>query len=311
MIRLSKESGAMQRSQKWLEGVVFIILTLLAAWTAGAAPPALTMAEIISQAPAADWRTIDPDNTLFLDLATGRVMIELAPGFAPNHVANIKLLAKAGFFDGLTFVRAQDNYVVQFGDAGAKRNLGGAKRTLTAEFSRAFDSTQPFTVLSDVDTYAPQTGFADGFPAARDPVGRRSWLTHCYGMVGAGRGNDADSGGGPELYAVIGHSPRQLDRNVTLVGRVVKGMELLSVMPRGGGEMGFYQTPAEQITIKGLGLIADLPAAERIRLQALRTDSPSFAALVQSRRFRQDAWYKMPAGHIDVCNMPLPVRSAP
>lgn len=301
----------MQRSQKWLEGVVFIILTLLAAWTAGAAPPALTMAEIISQAPAADWRTIDPDNTLFLDLATGRVMIELAPGFAPNHVANIKLLAKAGFFDGLTFVRAQDNYVVQFGDAGAKRNLGGATRTLTAEFSRAFDSTQPFTVLSDVDTYAPQTGFAEGFPAARDPVGRRSWLTHCYGMVGAGRANDADSGGGTELYAVIGHAPRQLDRNVTLLGRVVRGIELMSSLPRGTEALGFYKTPSEFTPMQSVKLAADLPPDQRTPLQVLRTDTPTFTALLHNRRFRNDDWYKTSAGHIDVCNMPLPVRDAP
>src|SRR5204862_22493 len=79
----------------------------------------------------------------------------------------------------------------------------------------------------DPDTYAPETGYAGDFPAARDPKAGRAWLTHCYGAVGAARGQSKDSGSGSSLYVVIGHAPRHLDRNVTLVGRVVKGMEVL------------------------------------------------------------------------------------
>ena len=120
-----------------------------------------------------------------------------------------------------------------------------------------------------------------------------------------------DSGSGAELYAVIGQAPRQLDRNVTLVGRVVRGMELLSISPRGTADLGFYKTPEERIPIKRMVIAADLPPAERIPLQALRTDSATFAAVIQNRRFRQDDFYKRPAGAIDVCNVPLPVRDAP
>ena len=285
------------------------VIALALAGAAAAQPRSL--AALLAASPAADWRTIDPDNTLYLDLAAGRVVIELAPGFAPNHVANIRKLARAGFFEGLAIVRVQDNYVVQFGDAQARRPLGGAARTVKAEFSRPYDPAEPFVALPDVDSYAPVTGFADGFPAARDPATGQTWLTHCYGMVGAGRDNDADSGGGPELYAVIGQAPRQLDRNVTLVGRVVHGIELLSALPRGGGDMGFYQKPEQRIPIRRLQVAADLPADQRLALQALRTDSASFAAALQNRRFRQDDWYKTPAGHIDVCNLTPPVREAP
>ncbi len=127
-------------------------------------------------------------------------------------------------------------------------------------------------------------------------------------MVGVGRDNDADSGGGSELYAVIGQAPRQLDRNVTLVGRVVRGMEWLSSLPRGTGDLGFYKTAAERTPIVRVRIAADLPVAERVPLQALREDSATFAALLRNRRFRQDDWYKRPAGRLDVCNMPLPVR---
>ncbi|MEO7026290.1 MAG: peptidylprolyl isomerase [Caulobacteraceae bacterium] len=267
------------------------------------------MAEILASSPPADWRPIAPENTLYLDLPGGRrVIIELAGGFAPNHVANIERLVRQGYFDGLAIVREQDNYVVQWADPDETRSVGAAKKTLKAEFSHPFDAATAFTQLPDVDTYAPETGFTDGFPVARDPASGQTWLTHCYGMVGAGRDNDADSGGGTELYAVIGNAPRQLDRNVTLVGRVLRGMEWLSSLPRGTGELGFYQTPAERTPIVSMKVAADLPAAQRVPLQALRTDSATFAALLRNRRFREDAWYKTPAGHIDVCNMPLPVR---
>ena len=82
---------------------------------AASKPPAT--AEIIAQSKPADWRPLDPENTLYLELASGRVVMELAPEFAPKHVANVKALAREGYFDGLAFLRSQDNYVVQWGDA--------------------------------------------------------------------------------------------------------------------------------------------------------------------------------------------------
>ena len=279
------------------------------AWGQGLAGGSL--AEIISAAPAADWRRVDPENTLYLTLPQGRVVIELAPEFAPTHVANIKRLARAGFFDGLSVVRSQDNYVVQWGDAESTKPTGGGILRLKAEFDRPIRPGDSFVPLPDPDTYAPQTGFSGGFPVARDPAKGLTWLTHCYGMVGAGRDVDADSGGGPELYAVIGQAPRQLDRNVTLVGRVIQGMDVFSALPRGHGDIGFYQTQAEKVPIKSVRIAADVPPNERTSFEALRTDSQAFASVVQNRRFRRDAWYKVPAGRIDVCNVPLPIRTVP
>src|SRR5262249_26333740 len=155
---------------------------------------------------------------------------------------------REGYFDGLAFMRVQDNYVVQWGDADNKRAIRTAKKTLNAEFDRPAKGV-PFAPLPDADTYAGQTGFSNGFAAARASAAGTSSLVHCYGAVGAGRDNDANSGGGTELYAVIGHSPRHLDRNVTLVGRVVKGIELLSVLPRGTGSLGFYEKPEQRVPL--------------------------------------------------------------
>ena len=274
---------------------------------ADAAKKPLTSAQILAASSASDWRPLDPRNTLYMELPAGRVIIELAPLFAPHHAANLQALAREGYFDGLWIMRAQDDYVVQWGDPDAKKPIHNAQRTLPAEFERPLRDLA-LLKLPDPDTYAPETGFVDDFPAAADPAGGRAWLTHCYGMVGAGRDNDVDSGGGTELYVVIGQAPRQLDRNITLLGRVVQGMDLLAVMPRGSGAMGFYEHPAERTAIKSVRVAADVPESERTPLEVLRTDTPTFAAYLEARRNRREEWFKVPAGRIDVCNLTIPSR---
>jgi peptidylprolyl isomerase len=269
-----------------------------------------TMAEVLAESKPSDWRALDPRRTLYLDLPAGRVIIELAPEFAPNHVANILALVREGYFDGLAVMRVQDNYVVQWGDADGKRPVRAAKKTLRAEFDRPAKGI-PFTALPDRDTYAGQAGFSNSFPAARDSATGTAWLAHCYAAVGAGRDNDADSGGGTELYAVIGHAPRHLDRNVTVVGRVVKGIELFSVLPRGTGDLGFYEKPGQRVPLRSVRVAADVPEVDRVPLEVFRTDTPAFTALVESRRTRTEEWFKYPAGRIELCNVPIPVRTPP
>ena len=290
-----------------------MLAAALAAATYGAAEDPPTMAGVLEAAKASDWRELDPDNTLYLELESGRVVIELAPDFAPNHVANVKALARESYWDGLAIVRVQDNYVVQWMDPqleddSKRREIRRAKRHLPAEFTVPLPDDLAFTRLPDVDGYAPEVGFSNGFPAARDKETGRAWLAHCYGMVGVGRDNAADSGGGPELYAVIGHAPRHLDRNVTLLGRVVWGMELFSVLPRGTGAMGFYEDGVGNVPIRAVWLAADVGEAQRTHLKLLRTDTPTFERLVEARRNRVEEWFKEPAGHVELCNVPLPVR---
>jgi peptidylprolyl isomerase len=267
----------------------------------------LTSADVLASSTAADWRPLDPQNTLYVELPAGRVIIELATQFAPHHVVNVEALAREGYYDGTAIVRSQDNYVVQWADPEGKKPIKAAQRTVAAEFERTSRGI-PFTPLVDPDTYAPEVGFSDGFPAARDPKFGRAWLVHCYGMVGAGRDNDVDSGGGTELYVVIGHAPRHLDRNVTLLGRVVQGMELLSALPRGTGALGFYEKPEQRVPIKSIRVASDVPATQRTELEVLRTDTPTFTAYVEARRNRREEWFKVPAAHVDVCNVPIVAR---
>jgi peptidylprolyl isomerase len=289
-------------------------LVLAAALAMGPASAAgKTMAEVLEDAKPGDWRTLDPENTLYVELAGGRVVIELAPQFAPRHVENVRKLVRGKYFDGLAIVRSQDNFVVQWADpadADHKKPIGDARNTLEPEFERPAAGLK-FTALPDPDTYAPQTGWVAGFPAARDKANGTAWPVHCYAMVGAGRDNAVDSGPGTEIYVVSGHAPRQLDRNVALFGRVVWGMELLAIMPRGPAPMGFYINAEMRSPIREIRVAADVPAEQRTKLELLRTDTQTFTDLIEARRNRQDEWYKYQANRIDVCNVPLPVRLVP
>jgi peptidylprolyl isomerase len=113
------------------------------------------------------------------------------------------------------------------------------------------------------------------------------------------------------LYAVIGQAPRHLDRNVTLLGRVVQGMELLSALPRGAGAMGFYDKPEQDAPIKSVRVAADVPESERSHIEILRTDTATFRALIEARRNRREPWFARPAGHVEIGNVPVPTRTKP
>ncbi|MDH7639730.1 peptidylprolyl isomerase [Sphingomonas oryzagri] len=283
------------------------LLVLLAA----APPPAIqSPGEIVAAAPASAWRAVDPDNLVLMDLANGgHVAIELAPAFAPAHVANIRALVRGHWFDGNAIVRVQDNYVVQWGGADEKKPLpAGVAAHLPAEYERprAGLAMRP---LGFRDAYAAEVGDADGWPVASD--GKSAWLPHCYGMVGVGRDMPPDTGTGAELYTVIGQAPRHLDRNITVVGRVIDGIETMTALPRGTGDLGFYTDPAQRTGIVRARMASDVPAADRPRYQAMRSDAPAFAAYVDARANRRDAFFVRPAGAVDLCNAPVPVRRVP
>ncbi len=277
-----------------------------------AAPPAKpkTPSEIVSAAPKADWREIPAEDLVVFDLGGGRkVVMQLAPAFAPVHVANIRALAKGAWWDGAKIYRVQDNYVVQWGNNESEKALPqGVVAKPPAEYHRARKGLT-ITPLGSPDAYAPAAGFSGGWPVAYDPKRGTANLAHCYAMVGVGRDLSPDTGTGGELYAVIGHAPRHLDRNIALVGRIVSGFEAMSSLPRGTEALGFYKERSSDVPIVSARLASDLPAAERPRFEYLA--GPSFAAYLHARKNRQDDFFIRPAGGADLCNVNVPVRAVP
>ncbi|MBB2485609.1 peptidylprolyl isomerase [Mitsuaria sp. WAJ17] len=271
-------------------------------------------ADILAASKPADWRAADPELTLQMELPGGKVIIELASAFAPVHAANIVKLTRAGYFDGLAIIRSQENYVTQWGDAEEEDARARKKPdTLTkapAEFDRPLKGLK-VTALPERDTWAARVGFVDGWPVAVDPKTGRAWLPHCNGIVGAARGNAPDSSDGSGLYAIIGHAPRALDLNITTVGRVLQGMDKLSSLPRGTGALGFYEKAEERTPITRVRVLADIPEAERPRLQVLRTDTATWQAWLNSRRFRGGGWFVHEPSKVELCGALPPVRTAP
>lgn len=268
--------------------------------------------EVIANAPADAWRDVAPENLLVMDLADGgRVAIELAPDFAPRHVDNIRALARAGWWNGAAIYRVQDNYVVQWGVNESDQPLpAGVVKAPPAEYDRPLEG---LTVrkLGYPDSYAPGAGHAGGWPVGFDPDSGRAWLAHCYGMVGVGRDLSPDTGTGGELYAVIGHAPRHLDRNIATVGRILSGMETMTSRPRGTEALGFYKEDAQNVPIARVRLAADIPEAERPAWQVLRTESDAFSSFITGRANRGGDFFDVPAGGVDLCNAPVPTRPRP
>lgn len=288
-----------------------LLLTAGAALLIGAAPASKlpTPNDIVAQAPASAWKTIPADDLMVIDLKNGgHIVVQLAPAFAPVHVANIKLLARAGYWNGATVYRVQDNYVAQWGlnDSGKPWPAGTTAKP-PAEYMRPLKGLS-ITPLGSPDPYAPGAGFADGWPVAYSAKAGWANLAHCYASVGVGRDLSPDTGTGGELYAVIGHGPRQLDRNIALVGRVIDGIDRFSTLPRGTEALGFYKDKAQYVPIASIRIASDVPAGLRPSYEYMDTSTATFARYLHLRANRHDDFYIQPAGGVDLCNVQVPVR---
>lgn len=327
-----------------------LLAVLVPAQATAAAATAPSPSEIVAAAPVGDWADIAASDLLVMDLAPDRngkprrVVIQLMPPpFSQGWVGNIRTLAAAHWWDGLSINRVQDNYVAQWGDADGEDKVKAKplppelavvpENAYVTQADHILMGTGPVVhqpdvrLISNGDIYAPSTGFAWGWPLGlsrndgkfsrkdlrRDPQSNVSsaWPVHCYGMVGVGRNLSPDTGTGAELYTVIGHAPRHLDRNIALVGRVVAGIEHLSSLPRGTGPLGFYEKAEERVPIRAVRLASDLPEGERPHLQYLSTESASFARYADARANRRDPFFIRPAGGADICNVPVPIRKKP
>lgn len=255
-----------------------------------------------------NWRAVDPENVLVLETRTGTVFVELAEQFAPAHTARMRQAARDEFFDGREFYRVIDGFVVQ----GGRGEEEGAETLpqyppLQAELSVASSSVE-FTAMQDPDLYAPEVGHVDGFAAGRD--GDQTWLLHCPGVIALARDNDADSGD-VEFYIVIGHAPRYLDRNTTVFGRVIEGMEHVQAVRRGDPTVnsGVIADPAARDPILSMRVLASIDAANRPAFEVMDTRGEAFHNAKSASRHRTHEWFiHTPPAVIEACRMPAPVR---
>lgn len=311
------------------------LVLLTAPLAAQDVPPPVTPASIIAAAPEGDWKAIDPADLMVMTLAPDAsgaprvVTIQLIPPpFSAGWVANVRTLAKAHWWDGTSVYRVVDNWVTQWGDgeddeAKAKPLPPGMLEVPESEYTlsgptrevcsgsqcvRAPGIVDAIPAEVALDPYAPNVAFSRGWPLGFADGFSRSWPLHCYATVGVARDLSPNTGTGAELYAVIGQAPRQLDRNIAIVGRVIEGIEHLSALPRGKAEMGVYGEGQARVPILSVRLGNELQAPEQPKFEYLGTDSESFARYAQVSANRNDPFYRVAAGGIDVCNLKVPVR---
>lgn len=319
-------------------------LTLALPAMAQEAEEPVTPSSVVAKASAEEWTTIAAEDLLVMELAPDArgnprtVVIHLIPPpFSQPWVENIRVLASAHWWDGTSVYRVQDSYVVQWGDATEEKPLPegvvspistfdidplgplGALILALGDTTRELpelcltehpnsrtacrDFTSPTNYLVGSADYED---WSDGWPFASnlDQV----WPIHCYGHIGVARDYAPDTGTGAELYTIIGQPQRHMDRNLAVVGRVIEGMEHLSSLPRGSGELGFYTDEEADLRtpIISVRLGSELPHPPTF--EYLNTRSESFATYVQVRANRNDAFYTVPAGGVDVCSVQVPVR---
>ncbi len=280
-----------------------LVLGLSPAW-ADALEGKLSPADILDATTAADWRVLDPENTLYIDLERGRVVVALSTSLAPNHVAQIKSLAREGFYDGLSFYRVIDGFVAQGGDPFGVREVKTAKTAMVAEFEEAITDDMSLVLQDDVDGYAPNVGWVDSLPVGVDIENNSIWHLHCTGAFAYGRNNETDSAS-TEIYITL-QPQRYLDRNLTVAGRVVHGMEHVQALQR----VSPPETEVDDLgdTITAVHVAADVPMDDRINLEILDSSSTAFADYIESRRNRPEAFFYYRPDHMDICALNVPVR---
>jgi len=272
------------------------------------------------QPPPEAWRDVAPENLVLIDTKYGETAVELAPDFAPNHVARVRALIRAHFYDGLSFYRVIDGFVAQggIGEGTAstkdhpKEAAGLSKKwpPLKAEFDRPIPGSLTFTPLGNADLFASEVGHVNGFPVGRDAKDGREWILHCPGTFAFARDNGENTAT-TEFYIVIGQAPRRLDRQLTAFGRVLDGMQYLQKLNRGDVKVdnGVIDDVTKRDAIIRVRLAADIPEKQRPKYQVMRTDSKFFAAEKNKRRHPAPEFYhRKPSGILDICALNVPMR---
>ncbi|WP_339746652.1 peptidylprolyl isomerase [uncultured Maricaulis sp.] len=257
------------------------------------------------------WRDLDPENTLYIETPHGRIIVELAPEFAPNHVERMKILARAHFYDFLVWHRVLDGFMAQGGGARGNPNHRTDLPPLNSEFTVRRGAELPISELQNRVinpsnmAQSAKAGFWHGFPAGTQTLAAAaltadgrvdSWLLHCTGAAAAARTNDPNSALS-QFYITRGNA-EHLNAAYTSWGRVRAGQDAVNALRVGtlGQDPGFVPD-----TIDSMRVAADLPEAERTHVQVVDTESPAFTAYLNSLR---DASGALP----DVCEIPVPTR---
>jgi peptidylprolyl isomerase len=281
--------------RNWLFCAAFLAAGPSAAFAAKELPP--NPVQKIVDAADSEWRPVDPENLVVVDLPAGPIYIELRPDIAPQHVQQIKTLVRRGFYDGLTFHRVIEGFVAQGGDPKGDGTGGSDLPNIPAEFARDAKDVTNFTTIG-------RDGLIDGVPVGAEPESLRSvradrsvrlWGAHCQGVMSMARATPPDSANS-QFFLVIGDARQSLDQRYTVWGWIVEGLENARRIERG-------EPPKRPTPIVRMRIAADVPPAELPKIEVMKSDSPVFLTYLKETKLVDDTGFVK-----DLCDVKPPRR---
>ena len=261
-----------------------------------------------SDVAANGWRTVNPENLIVIDTAYGLIGIELYPEIAPNHTARIKELARSKFYDNVSFHRVIDGFMNQTGDGSNGDGTGDSDLPdLGQEFLFRRTADMGFTLV-DVqgdEQRSIEIGFYKGMPVASQPLRFTSetedgnvgaFGLHCKGVTSMARTSNPNSAN--SQFFLMRAWAAHLDTKYTVWGNTVMGYEHLE-RPKVGtvGDDGFVPDQMNWVRVA-----ADMPEAERPKVQVMDTGSPAFTNYMKTKK-KEDGTYP------HICDIPVPSKT--
>jgi len=247
-----------------------------------------------AHAAAPNWRTLDPETVLVIDSTAGRIVVEMRPDLAPKAVERIRLLAREHVYDGLLFHRVIDRFVDQTGNPNNKDGGVSAHPDLEPEFDGRI---APSEIVVASRPAGAVTGFLGALPVAAStrigPDGKaRTWGLYCKGVAGMGR--QADWGTANSELFFMRDPARRLDRDYTVWGRTVIGLDVLRKIKVG-------VPPKDPDRMLKVRVLSDIPAPERPVIEV--ASGPALAALIAKDRASKGA-------NFTPCDIDVPARAS-
>ena len=246
---------------------------------------------------ASDWRAVDPDNTVVIETNRGAIYVELAPTAAPAASERLKKLARAHFYDGLTFFRVIDDFMAQTGDPKNVGTGGSSEPGLPPEFTFRLGRDAGYTAVDWPQ--GSEGGFIGAFPVSSQP-GAMSVLNadgkvqayglFCAGVIGIARSDAPDSGN--SQFFLMRQDHQSLNQGYTPFGRVVAGENVVRAIKAG------EPVAAPQDVMTKVYVLGDLPEASRLKIRVIDTKSAYFLAL--AKRTRDDIGEKFTPCDVEV-----------
>lgn len=267
---------------------------------AAAAAALLTTAGLASAQTAAvpgDWRTVAPENLLVIDTTKGRVLVELEPRMAPNHIERIRALANRGFYDGIVFHRVIAGFMAQTGDPSGTGMSGSDLPDVAGEFSFRRGADSGFVAVPD--SGEGLRGILGSMPIVTQPDAQMFVTADfktgasglfCPAVAGMARSSGADSANS-QFFLMTGEKDA-LNGQYTTFGRVVIGLDVVKALKAGSEAMDGRVTESPDAMTR-TRTASDLPEGERPVVRVLRPESAAFQAEIARVRAERGARFSI------------------